>query len=112
MLADEMGMVTNSSKTVGYCRVGEDMIKKVPDQRQRITCWKPFTIQAREVNNDVTNFTVVSFEFRTKSLQTILNSKNFEFSKTVFTIRFLGREQNFSKISNFYDPLWSIIFTV
>ena len=49
MLADEMGQVTNSSKTVGYCRVGEDMKKKVPDQRQRITVWKPFTCEVREV---------------------------------------------------------------
>ena len=32
--ADEMGITTNCSKTVGYCRVDEKMIKKVPDQRQ------------------------------------------------------------------------------
>ena len=43
-----MGMVTNSSKTVGYCRVGEDMKKTVPDQRQRVTVWKPFTCEERE----------------------------------------------------------------
>ena len=49
MIADEMGQVTNSSKTVGYCRKDESMKKKVPDQRQRITVWKPFTCEEREI---------------------------------------------------------------
>ena len=41
--ADEMGMTTNSSKTSGYCRTNEKIFKKVPDPRQRVTIWKPFT---------------------------------------------------------------------
>ena len=40
-----MGMTTNSSKTMGYCRENEKIFKKVPDQRQRVTVWKPFTIK-------------------------------------------------------------------
>ena len=38
-----MGMLLNSSKTSGFCRAGEDIYKKIPDERQRITLWWPFT---------------------------------------------------------------------
>ena len=52
ILGDEMGQVINSSKTSGYSRAGEEMFKKIPDERQRITLWLPFTCE-KLVQNDL-----------------------------------------------------------
>ena len=38
-----MGKTTNDGKTSGFARAGQELFKKVPDQRQRITLWMPFT---------------------------------------------------------------------
>ena len=61
-LGDEMGQVTNSSKTSGYCRAGTEVFKKIPDERQRITLWLPFTIE-NMVQNDSLYKIIITSEF-------------------------------------------------